>query len=99
MLLRASSEQVGAEVDLGATVGRGTAGGGIPHGAELVAFAEAVTRGSDDADATRRALLGAVGPEAFLLAAGIVGVFNGRGLLPKQSCAFLARRVSTSPRR
>ena len=77
MLLRASSEETGDEVDLGATVGRSEDGGGIEHGALLVAFAETVTRGSDDAAPARKSLLEAVGPEAFVVAAAIVAIFNG----------------------
>jgi hypothetical protein len=36
-----------------------------------------VTRGSDDLDAARTALREAVGDDAFIEAAGIVGIFNG----------------------
>jgi hypothetical protein len=75
-LLRASSEQVGQEVDLEASVGR-AAGGGIEHGDSLVRFAEAVTRGTDDVDGARVALREALGEEAFVEASGIVGIFNG----------------------
>ncbi len=76
MLLRASGEKVGDKVDLEATVGRG-GDGGVLHGEALLRFGEAVTRGSDDAGATRQALLRAVGPAGFMEAASIVGIFNG----------------------
>jgi hypothetical protein len=76
MLLRESSEKIGQKVDLAATVG--SAGdGGIEHGAELVRFGEAVTRGNDDVDASREALRAALGDTAFIQAASIVGIFNG----------------------
>ena len=75
-LLRGSSEQAGQAVDLGATVGAG-GGGGLPHGDVLVRFAEAITKGSEDADAARTALREAMGDAAFVEAAGIVGIFNG----------------------
>lgn len=76
MLLRASGEKAGEKVDLAAAVGRG-GDGGVPHGEALLRFGEAVTRGSDDAGAARRALLRAVGPAGFMEAASIVGIFNG----------------------
>ena len=76
-LLRASSRKIGAEADLAATVGEGEADPSIPHGNALVRFGEAVCRGSDDVDASRDALCEAVGREGFVLAAGIVGIFNG----------------------
>lgn len=73
-LLRVSSKAVGEEVDLACALGRGD--GGVPHGAELVGFAEAASRGSDDLPAARKALQEAVGPEGFVLAAVTVGIFN-----------------------
>lgn len=75
MLLRASSQEAGAEVDLRATIGSGS--GGIPHGDLLVRYAEAGTRGGDDLEAVRAELLAAIGPEAFVEAAATVGIFNG----------------------
>lgn len=79
MLLRASSEKAGAEVDLvdlAAAVGRG-APEAIPHAQQLLRFAEAISRGSEDADEARAALAAALGPAAFCEAAAIVGIFNG----------------------
>lgn len=76
MLLRASGEKAGGKVDLAATVGRG-GDGGVPHGEALLRFGEVVTRGSNEADAARQALLRAVGPAGFMEAASIVGIFNG----------------------
>lgn len=76
MLLRASSDAVGAEVDLSATV-EDSAGGGVEHGALLTAFAEAVVRASDDLDAVRARALEALGPAKFVEAAATAGIFNG----------------------
>lgn len=75
MLLRASSEKLGEDADLRGAIGDGD--GGVPHGEKLVAYAEAITRGSDDADEARSAVRTALGEEAFGEAAAIVGIFNG----------------------
>ena len=75
-LLRASSEALGQEAVLEAAVGRAAASG-IVHGEALVRFGEAVTRGSDDADAARARLREAAGEQVFGQAAAIVGIFNG----------------------
>ena len=75
MLLRASSEAIGEEAKLGATVGRGDSG--VPEGELLVAFAEAATRGRESLPSVRAELLEALGPEAFVLAAATVAIFNG----------------------
>ena len=75
MLLRASSEKQGSEADLEGAIGEGD--GGVPHGGELIRFGEAVTRGGDDIASARDALIGGVGRDGFIDAAGIVGVFNG----------------------
>jgi hypothetical protein len=75
MLLRASSEAIGQEAKLDATVGRGDSG--IPHGDLLAAYAEAATRGSPELAALRAELLDAVGEAAFVDAAATVAIFNG----------------------
>ncbi len=75
MLLRASSEAIGEKALLEGATGDGD--GGVPHGGALTRFAEAATRGNDDLDAARSALVGAVGAEAFIEAAATVGIFNG----------------------
>jgi hypothetical protein len=75
-LLRASSEQAGASVDLQAVMGRAGAEG-IEHGEALLRFAEAVTRGDAEIDAARGDLRAALGEAAFVEACGIVGIFNG----------------------
>lgn len=77
MLLRESSAVAGQSADLRATIGEGDGGGSVPHGAALVRFGEAVTRGSDDANAARDALRGALGAEGLVEAACIVAIFNG----------------------
>ena len=54
------------------------AASGIPHGDLLVAFAEAVTLANEPAAAQARiALQAAMGDDALVDAAGIVGMFNG----------------------
>ncbi len=75
MLLRASSEQIGATVNLRSTLGEGASG--IEHGDLLARFAEVATRGGEELDAVRAELLRAVGPAAFVEAASTVGIFNG----------------------
>ncbi len=76
MLLRESSQAIGQSTRLDAAVGEGQ-GGGIPNGDVLVEFGEAVTRGSEDVGQARADLIHAVGPEAFVVASAIVGIFNG----------------------
>lgn len=76
MLLRASSQAVGAEVDLSATV-EDTADGGVEDGAVLTAFAEAVVRAADDLDAARAGALESLGAAKFVEAAATIGIFNG----------------------
>jgi len=76
MLLRASSQASGAEVDLSATVGDG-ADGGVPNGAVLTTFAEAVVRAAEDLDAVRERALATLGPAKFVEAAATIGIFNG----------------------
>jgi len=79
MLLRASSEREGREVDLGAVTGgaRNGAGGGVPQGELLVAFAEATVATDDAALARARAsLLAALGPAALVDAAAVTSNFE-----------------------
>ena len=75
MLLRASGEAIHEDVRLEAAVGKGD--GGVPHGAALSRFAEAATRGSEDLQAARAALVEDIGSERFVEAAATVGIFNG----------------------
>ena len=78
-MLRESSEHNGEEIELGAlTAAADGAASGIPQGDLLVAFAEAVTLADGPAIvAARGALQTALGDEALVDAAGIVGMFNG----------------------
>ena len=50
-------------------------GGGVPHGALLIRFAEAVVQGADAA-AARHAVLAAIGAAALVDAAAVVALFN-----------------------
>ena len=74
-LLRASSEAIGIEAGVDATIG-GEDFGGVPAAAELVAFTEAVMSGVDLVEARAR-LKEATSDEAVVLAAMTVGAFNG----------------------
>ncbi len=76
MLLRASSDAAGAEVDLSAAV-EDAADGGVEHGAVLTAFAEAVVRATDGLDDARARALRTLGPAKFVEAAATIGIFNG----------------------
>jgi hypothetical protein len=76
MLLRESGKAVGDPVVLDAAVGRGGSGG-VEHGEALVRFGEAVTKDTEDAPHARLALVEAIGPEGFVEACAIVGIFNG----------------------
>ncbi len=76
MLLRASSDAVGAEVDLSAAV-EDAAGGGVEDGAVLTAFAEAVVRATEELDTARARALKTLGPAKFVEAAATIGIFNG----------------------
>ena len=74
MMLRASSETFGYEVDIRAVTNPAIESG-IPHGALLLGFVEAVlTRG--DAEALRRELVEAVGSDGLMAVAGVVGNFS-----------------------
>ncbi len=75
MLLRASGEAIDEDVQLEGSIGNGD--GGVEHGAALVRFAQAATRGSDDLCEARTALIDAIGGAAFIEAAATVGIFNG----------------------
>lgn len=77
MLLRASGEHKGQTIDLDAVIGKAEGDGGIPSGAVLVAFAEAVV--GDDGNAladARNAVLDALGGDALVDACGVAATFN-----------------------
>ena len=75
MLLRVSSEAIGLDSDLSATVGEGD--GGVPHGELLRSFAEAATLGAEDLASIRSDLWDALGNDGFVEAAATVGAFSG----------------------
>ena len=77
MLLRASGRTQDRAYDLAAVMGGDAGGGGVPQGRLLLDFAEAVL-GEDEGSlvGARAALAAALGPEALVDAAGIVGLFN-----------------------
>jgi hypothetical protein len=50
---------------------------GIPAGAELLTFTNAVELGRGDIDTTRAALAAVIGDDAALEAAAIIAIFNG----------------------
>ena len=58
-------------------IGKAEGDGGIPHGALLAAFAEAVVGGDGDAlAAARSAVLHALGAEALADSCGVAATFN-----------------------
>jgi hypothetical protein len=74
-LLRASSNALGEDADVRASIGVGD--GGIEQGEALRTFAELATRGEEGLEDAREELLRAVGPAGFIEAAATVGIFNG----------------------
>jgi hypothetical protein len=75
MLLRASSEALGIDVDPSAVVG-GAAATGVEHGDVLAAYAVAAHEG-DGLDRATTAVRTAVGDAGWVEAAMTVAVFNG----------------------
>lgn len=73
-----SSEANGLAVDLeGALDPENVGDVGIPAGAELLAFTNAVELGRGDIDETRRALAAVIGDQGAIEAAAIIAIFNG----------------------
>ncbi len=73
-----SGEANGLTVDLQAAIERDHVGDvGVPAGAELLAFTNAVELDQGDIDATRAALADVIGEQATLEAAAIIAIFNG----------------------
>jgi hypothetical protein len=67
----------GSAVDLAAVNGGLAGDGGVAHGTRLVAFTDAVMRGSAADQARERAALRAcLSPAAFVDAAAVIGSFN-----------------------
>ena len=77
MLLRASSEAIGGEAAIEGAIGAAEGDGGVPSGAAMVRFSEAVTLSSPDLEDSRRALLEELGAVGFVEVAATVGIFNG----------------------
>lgn len=75
MLLRESGGHYGETYSLDGVTGDGD--GGVPHGRQLIDFAEAVVGGTEtELEPARKALVAAVGEEGFVDAAGVVASFN-----------------------
>lgn len=75
-MLRASSQAHEETVDLHA-IGDAARDSGIPHGAQLLEFAEAVVAGeTDQMDHARNALVNAIGAAAMVDAAGVASNFQ-----------------------
>jgi hypothetical protein len=73
-----SSDALGTEVDLDAIVDRAFVGDvGIPAGAELLAFTNAVQTGEPDIGRARQELTDIVGHDGLIEAAATIAVFNG----------------------
>ena len=75
MLLRESGEHYGETYTLDGVTGDGD--GGVPHGRQLLDFAQAAIGGTEtQLRRAREALIAAVGEEGFVDAAGVVASFN-----------------------
>lgn len=67
----------GTPVDLAAVNGGLTGDAGVTHGARLVAFTEAVMRGTEaEIERERQTLRALIGLEAFVDVAAVIGSFN-----------------------
>ena len=78
MLLRASGEKCGLDVDLEVAMDASKSGdAGVPCGEELLAFATAANQRSDQLGEARETLRAVVGDEGLLEAAATVAAFNG----------------------
>lgn len=77
-LLRASGDQLGLDIDLGAVLDLEAAGDvGVPASRELLALVTAAHLNPDRLGSARAALEGAVGPEGLAEAAATIAVFWG----------------------
>ena len=75
-MLRASSEAIGVDADLGATIGNDVSEVGVPAGAELIALTEAAVCG-EAVDDARAAVVAAVGGDGAGLAVATIAAFSG----------------------
>ena len=72
-----SGQSQGVEVDLSTLNAPPREGGGVAHGARLLAFVDAVMGGDDAAlERERQALRGALAPDAFVDTCAVIGAFN-----------------------
>lgn len=77
-MLRASSDHNGDDIDLNILTSGLPDNAGIEHSDLLIAFAEAVLAdNASEMSAARSALQAAMGDDALVDAAGIIGMFNG----------------------
>lgn len=74
-MLRVSGQMAGTEVDVGAVRSAAPAGSGVEHGADLLAFTDAVMRG-EAATAERARLRSVLSPDAFVDVAAVIGSFS-----------------------
>ena len=73
-----SGHAAGLDIDLATALDPASTGNaGVPGGEELLAFANAVHRGSPDLAATRAEVGSALGTDALYEAAAIVAIFTG----------------------
>ena len=73
-----SGHAAGLDIDLPSALDPRAAGDcGVPHGAELVAFANAVQIDPPDIESTRDTLEACVGFDGMLEAAATIAIFNG----------------------
>jgi len=73
-----SGHAAGLDIDLPSALDpRATGDCGVPHGAELVAFATAVQIDPPDLERTRDALEACVGLDGMFEAAATIAIFNG----------------------
>ncbi len=79
MLLRASGQVNGLDIDVDSVLDREAfVDAGVPSGAALLRFVQAVEAGTtDEVAAARKAVLDAVGPDAMVEAAATIAIFNG----------------------
>ena len=77
MLLRASGQHQGNDIDLTSVIGKADGDGGVANGATLVAFAEAILgTNTEQLDAARTAVRDEIGDEALVDAATVAATFN-----------------------
>jgi AhpD family alkylhydroperoxidase len=74
-LLRVSGAMMGTAVDVAAVNGASETDAGVEHGADLLAFTEAIMRG-EPATMERERLREVLSPESFVEAAALIGAFN-----------------------